>query len=99
MVKRGSGFVDDISKIVTGVADVAQNMKHEAESLFLQKMKKVIQESNNITREEFEIVFDMATKARLENEKLEKRVIKLEASLMIPPRKSVGKSSQPKKIK
>jgi BMFP domain-containing protein YqiC len=76
-----STLFDDLSKLMTNAAGVAQGMREEAETLMRSRLERFLSDSNLVTREEFEAVRDMAQKAREENEALLTRIAALEAAL------------------
>jgi len=76
-----SKLLDDVSKLMTNAAGVAQGVKEEAETVIRARVERWLAESDLVTREEFEAVRDMAAKAREENERLSARLAALEAKL------------------
>ena len=72
-------ILDDISQLMTNAAGVAQGVKDEAETAFRQRMERWLADMDLVTREEFDVVRDMAVKAREENEALKARIEALEA--------------------
>jgi BMFP domain-containing protein YqiC len=76
-----SPFLDDLSKLMTSAAGVAQGARAEAETAFRGMLERWMSEANLVNREEFEAVREMAVKAREENEALAARVAALEAKL------------------
>ena len=74
-------FFDDISQLMTNAAGMAQGMKTEAETAMKGWMERWLAESNLVTREEFDAVREMATRAREENDRLAARIAELEAQL------------------
>ncbi len=72
-------ILDDISKLMTNAAGVAQGVKGEAETAVRARMERLLADMDLVTREEFEAVREMAVKAREENERLEARIAALEA--------------------
>ncbi len=72
-------ILDDLAQLMTNAAGVAQGMRVEAETAMKSLFERWLQESNLVTREEFDAVRDMAVKAREENERLEARIAALEA--------------------
>jgi BMFP domain-containing protein YqiC len=74
-------IMDDLSQLMTNAAGVAQGMKDEAESVFKSRAERMLRDMDLVTREEFEAARDMAAKARDENERLEARIVVLEAKL------------------
>ena len=75
-----SPFLDDLSKLMTSAAGVAQGARHEAETAFRGLIDRWMADNNFVTREEFDAVRDMAIKAREENEALKARLDALESS-------------------
>ena len=76
-----SAFLDDLSKLMTNAAGVAQGVREEAETLIRSRFERFIADSDLVAREEFEAVRDMAQKAREENMALAARLAALEARL------------------
>ncbi|MEL6220351.1 MAG: accessory factor UbiK family protein [Pseudomonadota bacterium] len=74
-------FFDDMAKLMTNAAGVAQGVRGEAEAAFRSWMERWIADANLVTREEFDAVREMAVRAREENERLEARLAALEAKL------------------
>lgn len=74
-------ILDDVSKLMTNAAGVAQGVKDEAETVVRARVERWLAESDLVTREEFDAVRDMAAKAREENERLAARLAELEAKL------------------
>ena len=74
-----SPFLDDLSKLMTSAAGVAQGARTEAETAFKGFFERWMTENNFVTREEFEAVREMAIKAREENDALAARIEALEA--------------------
>jgi BMFP domain-containing protein YqiC len=81
---RGRMF-DDISRLMSDAADMAQGVRREAESLAKAQVERLLASMDIVSREEFEAVKAMAIKARDENERLEKRILALEAPLGVTP--------------
>jgi BMFP domain-containing protein YqiC len=76
-----SPFFDDLSKLMTNAAGVAQGARDEAETAFRGWMERFLADGNLVTREEFDAVREMAIKAREENDALAARIAELEAKL------------------
>jgi BMFP domain-containing protein YqiC len=74
-------FFDDISRLVTDAAGLADSARREVEALARAQMERMLSAMNVVSREEFEAVREMAVKARDENEKLQARIAALEARL------------------
>ncbi|WP_435166658.1 accessory factor UbiK family protein [Falsirhodobacter sp. 1013] len=74
-----SKFLDDMSQLMTNAMGVAQGAKSEADTAFKGMVDRWLADRDLVTREEFEAVRLMATKARAENEALSARIAALEA--------------------
>jgi BMFP domain-containing protein YqiC len=85
---RGRLF-DDISRLMTDAAGVAEGAKREVETLARAQLERLMAGMDLVSREEFEAVREMAALARAQNDKLEARIAALEAKLAAQP------SSQP----
>ena len=82
-------MIDDLVKMVNGMAGTMAGMGREAESSMREKMREWVGGMDFVSREEFEAVKAMAAKARDENEALEKRLAALEKSAK-PAAKKTG---------
>jgi len=71
-------FLDDLAKIASSTASTIAGMKDEAENLIKQRVEALMNDMNLVTREEFEVMNAMLSKARLEQEKLIRRIEALE---------------------
>jgi BMFP domain-containing protein YqiC len=71
-------MMDDIAKLSTAAAGLVQGAGREAETLFRQRLERLLDRMDLVTREEFEAVKAMAAKAREENEALAERLARLE---------------------
>jgi BMFP domain-containing protein YqiC len=80
-MQSGSRFFDDLSKLMTSAAGVAQGARQEAETAAKGMVDRWLAERDFVTREEFDAVRDMAARAREENETLAARVAALEERL------------------
>ncbi|WP_026380964.1 accessory factor UbiK family protein [Afifella pfennigii] len=79
MTQTNNRLMDEFAKLMTDAAGVAQGMRREVETAMRSQLERFMSELDMVQREEFEIVRDMALKARAENEALERRVAALEA--------------------
>ncbi|MBC7479952.1 MAG: accessory factor UbiK family protein [Pseudorhodobacter sp.] len=80
-MQQGNKLFDDMSKLMTNAMGVAQGAKTEAETAMKGFIDRWMADRNFVTREEFDAVRAMATKAREENTALEARIAALEAKL------------------
>jgi BMFP domain-containing protein YqiC len=85
---RGRLF-DDLSRLMTDAAGLAEGAKREVETLARAQLERLMAGMDLVSREEFEAVREMAALARTQNDKLEARIAALEAKLAAQP------SSQP----
>jgi len=104
MSQTSSRFFDEFAKVMTNAAGAAQGVRQEVDTLFKAQAERVLRDIDVVTREEFDAFREMAIKARMENEALEKRIVELESALAIvtPTKKAknpVGKSPKPKAAK
>lgn len=79
-------MLDDIAKLSTAAAGVLQGASREAETLLRQRLERLLDGMDLVSREEFEAVKTMAAKAREENEALAERLARLEAKPASKPR-------------
>ena len=85
---RGRLF-DDLSRLMTDAAGLAEGAKREVETLARAQLERLMAGMDLVSREEFEAVREMAALARTQNDKLEARIAALEAKL------GAASSSQP----
>jgi BMFP domain-containing protein YqiC len=90
MVEPRGRILDDLARLVTDAAGVAQGVRREAETLARAQIDRLIVTMDLVSREEFEAVRDMAALARQENEALQKRVAALEAKLASQTAGNIG---------
>ncbi len=71
-------LLDDVSRLATSAAGLVQGAGKEAEILVRQRLERLLDGMELVTREEFDAVKAMAAKARSENEALNKRLAVME---------------------
>jgi BMFP domain-containing protein YqiC len=74
-------ILDDFAKLMTDAAGAAQGVRKEMETVFRAQGERLLNSMDVVKREEFEVVRDMALKARDENDVLMARIAALEARL------------------
>lgn len=84
MTQTTSRFADELAKLLTDAAGLAQGARKEVETFAKGQADRLVSGMDLVSREEFEAVKAMAAKARDENERLEARIAALEATL--PPK-------------
>lgn len=91
MTQGPNRIFDEIAKLMTDGAGVAQGVKREAETAFRAQAEGFLAGMDLVKREEFDVVREMASRAREENEALRGELDalkKLVASLKKPVKKS-----------
>jgi len=81
MTQTTSRFFDELAKVMTNAAGAAQGMRREVDTLVRAQAERVLGDMDVVLREEFDAVRQMAVLAREENERLEARIVTLEAQL------------------
>jgi BMFP domain-containing protein YqiC len=76
-------FKEDITKLFGGATSVLEVLKEEIEEKIKDRVEKVIFKLELINKNEFLIIKEMAEKARIENEKLTKRISTLEKKIVL----------------
>ena len=71
-------LLNDLAKTATGALGGIQSVKNEIDVLIQASIEKNLKNMNMVKREEFNVVKDMAIKARLANEQLKQRINELE---------------------
>lgn len=81
MTTTSSKFFDELAKLMTNAAGAAQGVRRELDALVQSQVERVINNLELVKREEFDVVRDMASKAREENDRLSQRIAELESRL------------------
>ena len=76
-------FKEDIIKLLGGASSALGILKEEIEERIKDRVEKVIYKLELINKKDFLIVKDMAEKARIENDKLSKKINSLEKKLLL----------------
>jgi BMFP domain-containing protein YqiC len=84
MPQTQSKFFDDLSRLMTDAAGLAEGARREAQTFARTQMERMMSGMDVVSREEFEAAKEMAARARDDNEKLVQRVAALEAKLAEP---------------
>jgi BMFP domain-containing protein YqiC len=79
MTQTTNKIFDDFAKLMTEAAGAAEGVRKETETLIRAQAEKFLRDMNVVTREDFEVVREMAQKARQENEALAARIAALES--------------------
>jgi BMFP domain-containing protein YqiC len=81
MTQTSNRIFDEMARLMGDAASVAQGVRREAETIFRTQMERFVADLDLVKREEFDVVREMASKARAENAALAKRVAELEAQI------------------
>ena len=74
MPQTNNPILDDLARLMTDAAGMAQGVRREAETLAKTQIERLLSTMDVVTREEFEAVREMAILAREENEMLTARI-------------------------
>jgi len=80
-MQSNNRFLDDIARLANGMMGVASGFRTEVEGMIKARLTAMLAEGNLVPREDFEVVREMAAKARAEQEMLAAKVAALEARL------------------
>jgi BMFP domain-containing protein YqiC len=72
---------DDIARAANGALGALSGVRNEIEAQLRGFLERWLKSQDLVTREEFEVVKEMASRARAENEALTAKVAALEAAL------------------
>ena len=78
-------FFDDIARAANGALGALSGVRNEIEAQLRGFMERWLKAQDLVTREEFEVVREMASRARAENEALAAKVAALETALAARP--------------
>ncbi len=81
MPQPGGRIFDDFSRLMTDASGLASGVRREAETVVRGQVERLLAAMDVVSRDEFEAVKRMAALARDENERLERRIIALEAKM------------------
>ena len=81
MAQNNSKIFDELAKFMSNAAGAAQGLRKEIDQMVQTQVERVMNNLNIVRREDFEVVRDMAEKARTENAALAERLTELEKKL------------------
>jgi len=67
-------ILDDVSQLVSGLGVAAQGVREELAQALRGMLDTMLADGALVTREEFEVVREMAEKARAENQRLQEEI-------------------------
>ena len=74
MSESRNKILDDVSQLVSGLGVAAQGVREELAQTMRGLLDSMLAEGALVTREEFEVVREMAEKARAENQRLQEEI-------------------------
>ena len=80
-MQTSNRLLDDIARLANGMMGVASGFRTEVEGMIRTRLTAMMAEGNLVPREDFEVVREIAVKARAEQEALSAKVAALEARL------------------
>ena len=76
---------DDFARLMTDAAGAAQGVRREAETVFKAQVERLIRDMDIASREELDVLRDLVSALRSQNDALAARVAALEAKLGADP--------------
>lgn len=76
---------DDFARLMTDAAGAAQGVRREAETVFKAQVERLIRDMDIASREELDVLRDLVSALRSQNDALAARVTALEARLGTEP--------------
>ncbi|MFH1806922.1 MAG: accessory factor UbiK family protein [Pseudomonadota bacterium] len=74
-------LLDDLTRVTNSALGTMTGVKGEVDALIRQQFEKILATMDMVTREEFDVVREIAARASLRADALEKQVAKLESRL------------------
>src|SRR3954447_15293548 len=97
MAPTSNRLLDEFARLVTDAAGAAQGVRREVETVVKGQAERFLKDMDVATREEVEVLRDMVTAGREENERLTARLAALEARVAtlegVPPRPGSNKAA------
>ncbi len=87
-------FFDDLAKLGQSAAGTLHGVKGEVEAMIRARLEYILRDMDLVSREEFDIVCDMAKEARTKNAELEEKIAALEKKFKAQNTKIAKKSSK-----
>lgn len=99
MTQPSGRLFDEIAKLATDAAGVAQGVRREAETAVKSQFERMLSDMDLVQREEFEAVREMAAKARDENDALRADIeaLRSEVAAMKAAKRTTSRKPAPKK--
>ncbi|MDW8443586.1 MAG: accessory factor UbiK family protein [Acetobacteraceae bacterium] len=90
---RGGTVLDDLAGVAGGALSLLGGLRREMEAMARAAVEAMIRRLDLVTREEFEVVRELAQRAREENERLAARLAALEGNA--PPQNDEVEGTAP----
>ena len=74
MTNTRNKIFDDVSQLISGLGVAAQGVREELAQTLRGMLDTMLADGALVTREEFEVVREMAEKARAENQRLQEEI-------------------------
>ena len=81
MTQTTGRLYDEFAKLMTDAAGMAQGVRREVDTVVRSQAERILRELDYVKRDEFEVVKEIAVKARDENERLAALIADLETRL------------------
>lgn len=81
MTQTNNRLFDEFAKLATDAAGVAQGVRREVETAFRAQAERFLADMDVVSREEHEVVKEMAARMRLENDVLRDQIASLDSRL------------------
>ncbi|MEZ5838913.1 MAG: accessory factor UbiK family protein [Hyphomicrobiales bacterium] len=81
MTQTSNRLFDEFARLVTDATGVAQGLKREIDTMVKTQAERFLADMDLVRRDEFDVVREMASAARAENERLAARIAELEERL------------------
>ncbi|TNE57986.1 MAG: accessory factor UbiK family protein [Alphaproteobacteria bacterium] len=78
-MQTNNKILDDVARVMTGAAGAVQGVRDEIDGAIQHQLQRLLKDMDLVTREEFEVVKEMAAKAREENDALRAELEALKA--------------------
>ena len=83
MSQAPNRMFDEFAKLMTDAAGAAQGVKREAETAFRSQAERFLADMDLVKREDFDVVQEMAAKARSENDALKKLIESMDKRIKV----------------
>ncbi|KAB1072166.1 accessory factor UbiK family protein [Methylobacterium planeticum] len=80
-MQTSNRLFDDFARLMTDAAGAAQGVRREAETVVRSQIERLIRDMDIASREEVDVLRDLVTTLRSQNDALTARVVALEAKL------------------